>query len=100
MRRYRRLSQHRRSRWLVSPLATLLGALAFAVLLAGCAEKPQDADPRQAGSTVTRDTKPWNAEMTPHTAPGAARGDKEAWDDAMKRRTQGQNEYVRIGAQR
>lgn len=49
----------RRSSWLVSPLAAVLGALAFAVLLSGCSGPPRDGLMKQAGQSVTRDTQPW-----------------------------------------
>ncbi len=97
MRRHRR-SNHGQARWLSSPIATVLGALAMALLLAGCAEKPQDPAQKQAGTTVTRDTRPWDAERTPFTAPGLTKGDRAAYEEALKQRSLGQNEYVRIGA--
>ena len=97
MRRHRRTNQGP-VRWLSNPIATVLGALAIALLLAGCAEKPQDQAHKQAGTTVTWDTRPWEAERTPFTAPGLDNGNRAAYDDALKQRTQAQNEYVRIGA--
>jgi hypothetical protein len=97
MRRHRRHNQGH-ARWLSNPIATVLGALAIALLLAGCAEKPQDQVQKQAGTTVTWDTRPWDAERTPFTAAGLDKGNRVAYEDAMKQRTQGQNEYVRIGA--
>lgn len=96
MRRYRRLKSVR-ALWLSSPIATVLGALAMALLLAGCSEKPQDAAQKQAGTTVTRDTKAWNAEPTRFTVPGYRKGDQAAYDAALKQRTLMQNEYGRIG---
>jgi hypothetical protein len=98
MRRHRRSSNHGQARWLSNPIATVLGALAMALLLAGCAEKPQDPVQKQAGTTVTRDTRPWDAERTPFTAPGLTKGDRAAYEEALKQRSLGQNEYVRIGA--
>lgn len=97
MRRHRR-NQHGAARWLSNPIATVLGALAMALLLAGCAEKPQDQAKKQAGTTVTWDTRPWDAERTPFTVPGLDKGNRVAYEDALKQRNQGQNEYVRIGA--
>ncbi len=98
MRRHRRLrSAH--MQWLTNPIATVLGALAIALLLAGCAEKPQDQGQanRPAGTTVTHDTKPWDADPTPFTVAGYVKGDKAAYENAQKQRTLGQHEYVRIG---
>jgi len=95
MRRHRRDSAQ--SRWLSNPITAVLGALAAALLLAGCAEKPQDPQTREVGKTVTRDTKPWDAEPTRFTAAGYAKGNQAAYEEALKQRTLGQNEYVRIG---
>jgi type IV pilus biogenesis protein CpaD/CtpE len=97
MRRHRR-NIHGAARWLSNPIAAVLGALAVALLLAGCAEKPQDQAKKQAGTTVTWDTRPWEAERTPFTVPGVDKGSRAAYEDALKQRAQGQNEYVRIGA--
>jgi hypothetical protein len=96
MRRHRR-STASRSRWLSNPVATVLGALAIALLLAGCAEKPQDPVQKQAGTTVTRDTKPWDAEATAFTVPGLDKGNRATYEAALKQRTLTQNESVRIG---
>lgn len=96
MRRHRRSAGQ--SRWLSSPIAAVLGALAVALLLAGCSEKPQDPQTREVGKTVTRDTKPWNAEPTRYTAAGFTKGNQAAYEDALKQRTLVQNEYIRIGS--
>ena len=95
--RRRRRSSSSRSHWLASPIATVLGALAIALLLAGCAEKPQDAGQKEAGTTVTRDSKPWEGQRSRFAAPDVATGDKAAYEHALKQRTLRQNEYVRIG---
>ncbi len=96
MRRYRRF-QSGQPRWLRSPIAAVLGALAFAVLLAGCSELPQDGPKKVAGTTVTSDTPPWTAEKTPFSVAGYVKDDKNAYEHALKQRTLGQHEYVRIG---
>ena len=96
MRRHRR-SAVGQSRWLSNPITTVLGALAIALLLAGCSEKPQDPVQTQAGKTVTRDTRPWDAEPTRFAAPGFQKGNQASYEEALKKRTLGQNEYVRIG---
>jgi hypothetical protein len=96
MRRYRR-SNTSSMRWLSNPIAAVLGALAMALLLAGCSEKPQDPVPKEAGKTVTRDTAPWDAEATRFTVAGLTKGDKTAYETALKKRTLTQNESVRIG---
>ena len=51
---------------------------------------------RYAGTTVTRDTKPWQGDPLAFQAP-FTRGDKASWENALKLRQQGQNEYIRIG---
>ena len=96
MRRHRR-SNPSQARWLSNPVATVLGALAIALLLAGCAEKPQDPVQKQAGVTVTRDTNPWDAEPTPYTVAGFTKGNKATYESALKKRAMTQNESVRIG---
>ena len=95
--RRRRRGNAGKSGWPFDPIATVLGALAIALLLAGCSEKPQDPAQRTAGTTVTRDTRPWEAQATRFSAPGRASGDKAAYDQALRQRAQQQNEYVRIG---
>ena len=61
---------------------------AAAVLLAACTEKPQ---------TTTRkvDDKPWAGARTDYTAAGSKGGDQAAWEQQIKARAQGQNEYSR-----
>lgn len=76
--------------------ATLAAAGALALGLAACGEKPQTLGEKAAGTTVTRDTKPWQGEPLAFQAP-FTRGDKASWENALKLRQQGQNEYVRIG---
>ncbi len=79
-------------------VASLAGALTLATGLAACSERPQTIGDRTAGTTVTRDTRPWQGEPLTFQA-GFTRGDKASWEDSLKQRQQGQNEYVRIGGQ-
>ena len=95
--RRRRRSSSSRARWMASPIATVLGALAIALLLAGCGQKVQDAGQKEPGTTVTRDSKPWDAPRSRFAATDVASGDKGAYEHALKQRTLQQNEYVRIG---
>jgi hypothetical protein len=95
--RRRRRSSWNRSFWLSSPIATVLGALVIALLLAGCGEKPQVMAQKEAGTTVTRDSKPWEGQRPRFAAPGLVSGDKAGYEQALKQRAQQQNEYVRIG---
>jgi hypothetical protein len=76
--------------------ATLAAVGALALGLVACGEKPQTLGEKAAGTTVTRDTKPWQGEPLAFQAP-FTRGDKASWENALKLRQQGQNEYVRIG---
>lgn len=79
----------------------LSGLAAAAVLvfgLVGCGEEPQVIGQKNAGTTVTRDTRPWEGDPLVFQAP-YTRGDKASWENSLKLRQQGQNEYVRIGGQ-
>lgn len=96
MRRHRR-SFSSRANWLANPIATVIGALAIALLLAGCDEKPQEQAQKPAGTTVTRDSRPWDAAPTPFTVAGFKTGDQAAYEDALNQRAMVQNEYIRIG---
>ena len=77
-------------------VATFAVAGALALGLAACGEKPQTLGEKASGTTVTRDTEPWQGEPLAFQVP-FTRGDKASWENALKLRQQGQNEYVRIG---
>lgn len=79
-------------------LACLAAAVVLALGLAGCGERPQVIGEKNAGTTVTRDTRPWQGDPLTFRAP-YTRGDKASWENSLKLRQQGQNEYVRIGGQ-
>ena len=73
--------------------------IAMAVLFAaGCMEVDQTvtAEQRQAGSTVKRDTAAWNNEPLAN-GPKWAKGDRNSWEEQIKKRQLAQNESVRIG---
>jgi hypothetical protein len=53
--------------------------------------------PKEAGTTVTRDSKPWEGQPSRFAAPGLATGDQARYEHALRQRTLQQNEYVRIG---
>ncbi len=72
---------------------TCFTVLAAALLLAACGDKAQTA------GTPKSDGKPWQSAQTAHTAPGWTVGDKTAWENQLKARSQGQNEYSRAPAQ-
>jgi hypothetical protein len=69
-----------------------------AVFVAGCMEVEQTvtAEQRQAGSTVKRDTAAWNNEPLA-SGPKWTKGDRNSWEEQIKKRQLTQNESVRIG---
>ena len=71
---------------------TTFGALASALLLSACAEKPQTA------ATKKFDAMPWDGSQTAFAAPGWKAGDRASWEEQLKTRSQGQNEYSRAPA--
>jgi len=79
-------------------VACLAAVAALVFGLAACSEKPQTLGDKTAGTTVTRDTQPWQGDPLTFQAP-YTRGDKGSWENSLKQRQQSQNEYVRIGGQ-
>ncbi len=72
--------------------------LCVAGLVAGltaCAEKPQESVAKRPGTTVTRDTRPWDADSTAYSSAQLKKGDQAAWERTLKDRAQSQNEYTR-----
>ena len=69
-------------------VALALGA-ALALALAGCGESPQVVNYKQGTYQGKRDTPPYDSSMF--------KGDKQAWENAIKTRQQNQNEYKREG---
>ena len=67
-------------------------AVLGATLLAGCAEKPQTA------ATKKSDGKPWESAQTPYAAQDWKGGDQASWEQQLRNRSQGQNEYSRAPA--
>jgi hypothetical protein len=64
---------------------------ATAVASAACAEKPQTAQTRKS------DVEPWDAgAAVTFAAPGWKAGDQASWEEQMRTRAQGQNEYSRV----
>lgn len=76
--------------------AALVAALAL--FAAGCMEVEQTvtAEQRQAGSTVKRDTAAWSNEPLAN-GPKWNTGDRNSWEEQIKKRQLAQNESVRIG---
>ncbi|MDP3082816.1 MAG: hypothetical protein Q8N44_03855 [Rubrivivax sp.] len=73
-------------------MPTLLGAIAAAVVLSACTEQPQTTSVRKS------DTKAWDAAQNPYVAAGWKAGDQASWEEQMRQRVQGQNEYSRSAA--
>lgn len=72
--------------------ALVLVAASFT--LTACGERPQAAD---AGRKKV-DTASWTTSesaMPAFSAPGFKAGDKVAWEEQLRKRSQGQNDYVR-----
>lgn len=65
-----------------------LGALA----LAGCAEREQTATGIKSDQQVYVGTN----KQPPFMAAGWKAGDRAAWEQQVKTRTQGQNDYVKV----
>jgi len=75
-------------------VATVATVVVLAFGLGACGEKPQSSG--EKGTTVTRDTKPWEGD--PLAFQGEyKRGDKASWEHVLQARQQTQNEYIRIG---
>jgi len=67
----------------------VLIAAAATLGLAACGEKPQTATAKKV------DAKPWEGSQTAFAAQGWKAGDATSWEDQMRSRAQGQNEYSR-----
>jgi len=56
--------------------------------LAACGERPQIVEYKQGKYQGKADTRPWES--------AAFKGDKTAWENALRNRNQAQNEYKRV----
>ena len=70
-------------------IALLCGA-ALVAALAGCGERAQTAQPAKKS-----DAKAWEGASTVSMAGSWKPGDQKAWEEQLRTRAQGQNEYVR-----
>ena len=66
-----------------------LVAVAVVLALGGCGERPQVITYKQGSYQGKPDTTPWSGAQWG--------GNKQQWEDALRQRNQGQNEYKRIG---
>jgi len=71
-------------RWVL----TLAVAAALPFAMAGCGESPTVTVYKQGQYQGKPDKQPWDSDLF--------KGDKVAWEKAVKARNLGQNEYVRI----
>jgi hypothetical protein len=69
----------------------VLAAAAVMLVAAGCAERPQTAEATQRKS----DTPSWQGAENPYMANGWKPGDQASWEEQIKKRAMGQNEYLR-----
>jgi hypothetical protein len=63
-----------------------IAALA-AILLAGCGERPQVVNYKQGTYQGKPDARPYDAQFN---------GNRQEWDNAIRNRTEAQNEYKRV----
>ncbi|MBI3154448.1 MAG: hypothetical protein HYZ20_03485 [Burkholderiales bacterium] len=68
-------------------------AASIALVLAACGDRPQELT-----GGAAPDTPNWQGTSNAYAAPGWKAGDRKAWEDHLRVRTQqGQNEYLRGG---
>lgn len=69
-------------------IQSVLAAAVAAGLLAGCSEPPQVVSYENGKYSGKADARPWEG--------GEFKGDKGAWEQAMRNRVRAQNEYKRV----
>ena len=69
--------------------ALLISSVSAMFFLAACGDKPQSA------GGVKGDVAPYQGVSNKYAEPGWKAGDKNSWEQALKVRTQHQNEYTR-----
>jgi len=72
-------------------LALLVATLA----LGACMEIEQESAKKEVGKTVKSDTLPWNNEPIAG-GPRWTKGDRNSWEDQIKKRQLAQHEHKRI----
>ena len=72
-------------------LALLVATLA----LGACMEIEQESAKKEVGKTVKSDTLPWNNEPVAG-GPKWTKGDRNSWEDQIKKRQLAQHEHRRI----
>ncbi|MCM5679495.1 hypothetical protein M8A51_08120 [Schlegelella sp. S2-27] len=74
------------------PARWVVGVAFAALALSGCTERPQTAD----AARKQADTPAWQGTDNPYVTGGWQRGDEKSWEQQIRARTQGQNEYARV----
>ena len=68
-------------------LGSIAIVIASVLALAACGERPQVIEYKKGQYQGKSDTRPWES--------GEFKGDKTAWENALRNRAQAQNEYKR-----
>ncbi len=71
-------------------LAVLCVTAAATLGLNACGEKPQTAVIKKS------DTEAWVSSSSAFVAPGWKEGDRSSWEEQLRSRTQGQNDYAKV----
>ena len=66
---------------------TVLLTVVVAAVIAGCGERPQVVEYKKGQYQGKTDARPWDSAQF--------KGDKQAWELALRQRNQTQNEYQR-----
>jgi len=86
---------------MISLRKLVIAAVALVALagLSGCGEQDQVITYQQGKYQGKPDTQPWNNDPAAslYTTSKWTKGDKSSWESALNSRSQGQNDYVRIG---
>ena len=72
-----------------------LALLAATFTLGACMEIEQESARKEVGKTVRSDTVPWNNEPV-SGGPKWTKGDRNSWEDQIKKRQLAQHEHRRI----
>ena len=75
----------------MKPSLFVIAAVAGAAALSACTEKPQTLS-----SGVKVDAAAFQGTGLPYAVPGWKQGDKASWEQQLKTRTQGQNDYAKV----
>ncbi len=80
------------------PMLSMLCVAALLAGLAGCGEREQVVVYEQGKYQGKTDTRPWENDPSNslYTSSKWSKGDKASWENALKSRNQGQNEYARV----